>query len=982
MKYKTKLNIHVVTITALALLSGSQFIQAETLPEANYLTNSGEIWPTGSRTLDSIEDYSVYAPNLELSKYGGWKEQRVKATGFFRVEKIDDRWWAVDPEGYLYISKALNTTHPNSFSSQEVYDILLDNGFNGLGGWSNESILTPALQASTPLAYSPKFSFLGEFEGRDRGIYMPIFDDDWFEHCDAYAAQVITPYVGDPHVFGFMSDNEISFYSNLKQHLEINDNNDKNYTTAINFLSARGKNASNWNAEDEDAYVALLGERYYSGVYNAIRKIDPNHMVLGSRANSKERYNEAFMRVSGKYVDIFSMNHYSRWGAREAMIKNMSDWTGRPLMITEFYAMQTPDGVGAGWKVADQKSRGLFYQNYVSTLMETGDVVGFHWFKFRDDKNGNKGVVTQEGVQWTETLDYMREMNSQIYDFADYIDSRNPIDLVYTPEADAFFFNNQNLGTDEILVVKFSGSTAVRQSYLRFDLSPIQGRVEKAVVKLRSVIASAVPGEYLAELVPNNSWGETTINLSNHPTGTTDLYSWTYGDDVSIDVTDQINAALAAGDDKLSIRIRATRETTKQPFWGSRENPNPNARPEIQIDYAPISRPLDSVVTSSSTTSPGTVSNTDLAQTQYLSSSATGGNSVSSRHTQLFNGQIGNTDSDAKDTGEVTLSGENSIVVNFDTSVNTYGYDITNIDSFFGWNPSSGGRSNQGYSITLELIDGTTATLAASRHWEDNLPSNYWTSVSFDPGSGSVLAKNVKAVTFSIANNANTGGVLVAREFDVFGKPSRIPEAHWRMDAGNGNAAFDSSGNGHHGSISNCSWVKSLNGSALSFNGSNSKVTLPSSAFDAVEDEVTIAMWVYGESTQARKDTLFYANNSAGNRVLNAHLPWNNSRVYWDAGNSSYDRVDKLAQPSQFKEAWNHWTFTKNASTGSMKVYLNGSLWLSGADKNRTIGDVTAATLGASINTNYYDGIIDDVYLYASELSADEINDLYLSSQP
>ena len=76
MKYKTKLNIHVVTITALALLSGSQFIQAETLPEANYLTNSGEIWPTSSRTLDSIEDYSVYAPNLELSKYGGWVHTR------------------------------------------------------------------------------------------------------------------------------------------------------------------------------------------------------------------------------------------------------------------------------------------------------------------------------------------------------------------------------------------------------------------------------------------------------------------------------------------------------------------------------------------------------------------------------------------------------------------------------------------------------------------------------------------------------------------------------------------------------------------------------------------------------------------------------------------------------------------------------------------------------------------------------------------
>ena len=522
----------------------------------------------------------------------------------------------------------------------------------------------------------------------------------------------------------------------------------------------------------------------------------------------------------------------------------------------------------------------------------------------------------------------------------------------------------------------------MRQVYLRFDLSQVQGQVEKATIKLKSVIASAVPGEYVAEFVPNDSWGEMTINISNRPASTTELHSWTYGDDVAIDVTKVVNESLAAGDNKLSIRVHATRDTRLQPFWGSRENPNPVARPKLRVDYAPISQPLDSTVTSSSTATPQSVSNSDLAQTQYLSSSATGGNSVASRHAHLFNGQIGNTDGDAKDAGEVTLSSDNSITVNLDTSVNTYGYDITNIDSFFGWNPSGGGRSNQGYSITLKFIDDTTATLVTSRHWEENSPSEYWTTVSFDPGSGNVLAKNVKAVTFNIANNANAGGVLVAREFDVFGSPSRVPQAHWRMDAGSGSVAFDSSGNGHHGTINNCTWVEGANGTALSFNGNDSSVTLPTSAFDSIGDQVTIAMWVFGGSSQARKDTIFYAQNASGNRVLNAHLPWNNSRVYWDAGNTSYDRINQAAQTSQFKGAWNHWVFTKNASSGTMKIYLNGSLWLSDTGKTKTIGEVSAATLGSALNTNHYDGVIDNVYLYDAELSASEIQDIYLTSQP
>ena len=43
-----------------------------------------------------------------------------------------------------------------------------------------------------------------------------------------------------------------------------------------------------------------------------------------------------------------------------------------------------------------------------------------------------------------------------------------------------------------------------------------------------------------------------------------------------------------------------------------------------------------------------------------------------------------------------------------------------------------------------------------------------------------------------------------------------------------------------------------------------------------------------------------------GYRVINCHLPWSNSRVYWDAGNNgtgSYDRVHELANINDFLES-------------------------------------------------------------------------------
>lgn len=162
----------------------------------------------------------------------------------------------------------------------------------------------------------------------------------------------------------------------------------------------------------------------------------------------------------------------------------------------------------------------------------------------------------------------------------------------------------------------------------------------------------------------------------------------------------------------------------------------------------------------------------DLAQTEYLSSSATGGNSVSIGHAQLFNGLIGNDDGDTGDAGETTYDSGNTITVNLDVSVNTLGYDITEISTIAGWKTSNGGRSNQGYEILLTFVDDTQAVLAGPELWAPNSPASYWTKVTLVETNGLAMATGVKAVTFNISHDATQGGVIVGREFDILGVPS------------------------------------------------------------------------------------------------------------------------------------------------------------------------------------------------------------------
>jgi len=153
-------------------------------------------------------------------------------------------------------------------------------------------------------------------------------------------------------------------------------------------------------------------------------------------------------------------------------------------------------------------------------------------------------------------------------------------------------------------------------------------------------------------------------------------------------------------------------------------------------------------------------------------------------------------------------------------------------------------------------------------------------------------------------------------------------------------------------------------------------VEVPGAAFNNVTNQVSISFWQYGDTqTQPRNNYTFEGRDASGNRVINAHLPWSNSNVYWDAGNSgtsSYDRINKTANFSDFAGQWNHWVFTKNSGSGSMKIYLNGVLWHTGSAKFKNMAGITNFKIAGQAGTNNYgkyDGAINNFEVWNVELS-------------
>ncbi|MBU3021279.1 beta-galactosidase [Aestuariibacter sp. A3R04] len=72
----------------------------------------------------------------DRSRFGGYKNgPKLKATGYFRTEKVDGKWAMVDPEGYLYFATGLDIIRLSNTSTMTGYgfdDELVNLGADGV----------------------------------------------------------------------------------------------------------------------------------------------------------------------------------------------------------------------------------------------------------------------------------------------------------------------------------------------------------------------------------------------------------------------------------------------------------------------------------------------------------------------------------------------------------------------------------------------------------------------------------------------------------------------------------------------------------------------------------------------------------------------------------------------------------------------------------------------------------------------------------
>ena len=407
-------------------------------------------WPGKAASLDQLKAswaaeekaFQRGAAHLEIldrCQYGGFKTTEAKATGFFRVEKIAGIWWFVDPDGHFFLSMgadSMGTSVTTSTQGREQLFAALPPadaggrggasfyvwnlvrrfgpdwvskwialtarrmaawGFNTVGNWSDQRL---ADGFHAPYVYTSR----GWGETGPMGI-ADVYAPNFAETVDR-AAQQCDARKDDPYLLGYFLGNEPPWpgresvavdailagpQSSLQQELR-------------KFLGARNTPGDTPGDTPDRRREFLYGVygKFVETVTAAIRRHDPNHLILGLRFGSTTPVE--MVRLS-KIFDVYSLNNYA-YSVREAI--------DRPILIGEFHFGVPGRGMPPGLKqTADQEERGVAYRYYVENALADRNIVGAHWFEWVDEpstgrfdgENYNIGLVDVTDRPYSELVE-------------------------------------------------------------------------------------------------------------------------------------------------------------------------------------------------------------------------------------------------------------------------------------------------------------------------------------------------------------------------------------------------------------------------------------------------------------------------------------------------------------------------------------------------------------------------------------------------
>lgn len=389
------------------------------------------------------------------------------ATSPFSVAKVGDRW-LFEGNDQTFWSLATCCTGPGStreeynprnpayasfklFPNNEAWVLdtlakLKTNGFNSIGGWSDTKLFRQ-FGGERRLPYF-EVLHLGAYH---RAPWEDMFSAEHVRIIEKAAKDQIEKIKDDPYLVGYFSDNELGWWREalFLAYLKMKPSA-PGRKRFVEFVSGYYKGSwpefkKDWTSKHGSfakidhtirlrrgqagmrvvkAWQSFLTSHYYRQMQTAIRKYDPDRLILGDRYC--QFYYPNVAETAAPYVDAISTNYGADWNSgenTEYFLFSLHQITKKPVLITEFYlaAMENRSGnknsSGGFPVVKTQRDRERSVKTYLADLGRRPYVVGAHWFQFWDEpthgrgdgENYNMGLVDIHGKDYEGLMRVFRE---------------------------------------------------------------------------------------------------------------------------------------------------------------------------------------------------------------------------------------------------------------------------------------------------------------------------------------------------------------------------------------------------------------------------------------------------------------------------------------------------------------------------------------------------------------------------------------------
>lgn len=375
--------------------------------------------------------------------YGGTPTRTFRSTGFFRVEKAEDRWWLVDPDGHAFVSIGLNHADESNLKYPHNLDIwrqrygsrdawikdgvvkdLKDWGFNTIG-WTQEYISGdwgvaldwfgepidlghstapwPARDfkvADMPYVLQIRVAEIEDWKGQ------PAFPDVWHKDFDVYceylARSVCFDHAEERNLIGYFLVDIPSWFPHASGR----------FFKGFEGLSGR----------EYDRKLYDTASKYYETITRHIRAYDRNHLILGDRYNGNKGIPEPVLRAMVPFCDVLSIQYFSGAGMEDhaKMRSSFSDWqaiTGKPVLnadLGNWTATQMNPNRATG--LASQAERGSNYVESIGELLKEPSVIGWHWCSYVENLGRGWGIKDPWDEPYDDFVRPVRAFNKDIYE--------------------------------------------------------------------------------------------------------------------------------------------------------------------------------------------------------------------------------------------------------------------------------------------------------------------------------------------------------------------------------------------------------------------------------------------------------------------------------------------------------------------------------------------------------------------------------------